>query len=48
VSGTTDYLVAGDKAGSKLAKAEKLGTSVLTERALYELVGQDVPEGALG
>ena len=48
VSGTTDYLVAGEKAGSKLAKAEQLGTTVLTERALYELVGEDVPEGALG
>jgi DNA ligase (NAD+) len=48
VSGTTDYLVAGDKAGSKLAKAEQLGTEVLTERQLYELVGEDVPEGALG
>lgn len=48
VSGTTDYLVAGEKAGSKLAKAEQLGTTVLTERALYELVGEPVPEGALG
>ena len=48
VSGTTDYLVAGEKAGSKLAKAEQLGTEVLTERALYELVGEDVPDGALG
>ncbi|MEO6866873.1 MAG: NAD-dependent DNA ligase LigA [Gaiellales bacterium] len=48
VSGTTDFLVAGEKAGSKLTKAEQLGTNVLTERALYELVGEDVPEGALG
>ena len=48
VSGTTDFLVAGEKAGSKLAKAEQLGTAVLTERALYELVGEDVPDGALG
>jgi DNA ligase (NAD+) len=48
VSGTTDYLVAGEKAGSKLAKAEQLGTEVLTERQLFELVGEDVPEGALG
>lgn len=48
VSGTTDYLVAGDKAGSKLAKAEQLGTAVLTERAFLELVGEPVPDGALG
>ncbi len=48
VSGTTDYLVAGEKAGSKLAKAEQLGTEVLTERALYDLVGEPAPDGALG
>ncbi|MCW2928480.1 MAG: ligase, NAD-dependent [Thermoleophilia bacterium] len=48
VSGTTDFLVAGEKAGSKLAKAESLGTQVLTERQLFELVGEDVPDGALG
>ncbi|MEL7186935.1 MAG: NAD-dependent DNA ligase LigA [Pseudomonadota bacterium] len=38
VSGKTDYLVAGEKAGSKLAKAEKLGVTVLNETNLFELV----------
>jgi DNA ligase (NAD+) len=39
VSAKTDYLVAGDKAGSKLARAESLGVPVLDEdgfRALLE------------
>ena len=37
VSGKTDYLLAGEKAGSKLAKAEKLGVEVIGEDALIEL-----------
>jgi DNA ligase (NAD+) len=39
VSKKTDYVVAGDNPGSKLAKAEKFGTEILDEDGLRELVG---------
>jgi DNA ligase (NAD+) len=38
VSGKTDYLLAGERAGSKLAKAEKLGVPVIDEAALRQMV----------
>jgi DNA ligase (NAD+) len=39
VSSKTDYVVAGDSAGSKLAKAEQLGVKVIDEAGLRKLVG---------
>jgi DNA ligase (NAD+) len=39
VSKNTDYLLAGEKAGSKLSKAEALEVPILDEAALLELIG---------
>jgi DNA ligase (NAD+) len=40
VSKKTDFLVAGESAGSKLAKAERLKVPVLNEARLRKLLGQ--------
>ena len=40
VSSKTDYLVAGEDAGSKLTKAKELNIEVLDESALFAILGQ--------
>ena len=40
VSAKTDYVIAGEKAGSKLTKAESLGISVLTEAEWIAMMGE--------
>ena len=39
VSKKTDYVVAGDNPGSKLAKAEELGVELIDEAGLRKLLG---------
>jgi len=40
VSKSTDYLVAGEKAGGKLDKAKELGVQILTEAQFEKLLGK--------
>jgi len=39
ISGRTDFLVAGERAGSKLGKAQKAGVEIIDEAALLALLG---------
>lgn len=40
LSAKTDYLLAGEKAGSKLTKAEKLGVKILSENEFNEMINR--------
>src|SRR5262249_41164899 len=40
VSKKTDYVIAGEKAGSKLDKAKELGVPVLTEEQFEKIIGK--------
>ena len=41
VSKNTDYVVAGEKAGSKLSKAESLGVKILDENAFLKMLEEN-------
>ena len=40
VSGNTDFVLAGESAGSKLDKAKELGVEILDEAAFREMIGE--------
>ncbi|MBY7703987.1 hypothetical protein JIY74_27415 [Vibrio harveyi] len=41
VTSKTDYLLAGENAGSKLEKADSLGVKVINEDDFYKLIGNE-------
>ena len=44
VSRNTDYVVAGEKAGSKLDKARQLGVKILNEQQFIEIIGKHMQD----
>lgn len=41
ISAKTDYLVAGEAAGSKLEKAQKLGVTIISDKELTQLINRE-------
>ena len=41
VSKNTDFLLAGEEAGSKLEKAKELGVKILNEKEFLEMLGSN-------
>ncbi len=48
ISKTTTYLIAGDDAGSKLEKAQKLGVEVIDENEFFQRIRQNSQSGREG
>ena len=40
VTKKTNYLIVGEKAGSKLTKAQQLGVTVISQQQLIEMIGE--------
>ena len=40
VTKNTDYLIVGEKAGSKLTKAQELGVTIIDESTLLSMLGE--------
>ncbi|HEY1789657.1 MAG TPA: NAD-dependent DNA ligase LigA [Verrucomicrobiae bacterium] len=45
VSGNTDFVLAGEDAGSKLDKAQKLGVKIIEEQEFLEMIGVETSKG---
>ena len=48
VTKNTDYLIVGEKAGSKLAKAQSLGVRILTETEFEEMIATGSQSPSIG